>query len=106
MQGTKIQGSIVGKGLFEKFHNVMHEGKTYFISNFEVIDNAKEYRATPHAFRLLFSAATFVREQSVDFPVKHFDFVPLDEIANANESSYPNYFVGWMPLLLAMCLVV
>ena len=92
--GTKIQGSIVGKGLYERFHDLIHEGRTYCITNFEVIDNAKDYKATPHCYRLLFSIATHVKEESTELNVDRHHFIPLAEVAGAEEACYPDYFVG------------
>ena len=53
IQGTKIQASILGKALNEKLNGLLEENKTYFISNFEVKENSKDYKATPHEFKLL-----------------------------------------------------
>lgn len=93
-QGTKIQGSIVGKGLYEKSHDLKHEGRTYCITNFEVIDNAKDYKATPHYYRLLFSASTYVKEESNEVNDEHTNFTPLSDVAGAEETCFPDYFIG------------
>ena len=53
MQGTKIQASILGKALNEKLDGLLQEDKTYFISNFEVKENSKDYKATPHEFKFV-----------------------------------------------------
>ena len=57
-------------------------------------ENSKEYKATPHEFKLLFSASTFFNEQIAEINVNHFHFVPLSDIVKAEESAYPDYLIG------------
>ena len=57
-------------------------------------DNAKDFKATPNHFRLIFSVSTFVSKQMVDLSVNPYHFIPLNEIVNAEESCYPDYFIG------------
>ena len=73
---------------------LLEENKTYFISNFEVKENSKDYKATPHEFKLLFSASTFINEQISEINVNPFHFVPLSDVVKAEESAYPDYLIG------------
>lgn len=102
-QGTKIQATTVGQVLSEKFQNTVQEGKTYCISNFEVIDNAKDYKATPHPFRILFSGSTHVKDCHAEITVGRFQFMPLGEIVKAEESCYKS---NKKPMLQYICLML
>ncbi|XP_028752987.1 uncharacterized protein LOC114712603 [Neltuma alba] len=92
-EGTRIQASIMNKNLFDCFSAMAVEGITYFMANFVVSPNNKEYRATNHAFKLTLGTYTYVKEVLAQIPEYSYHFFPIRDIIKMKESNHVDYLI-------------
>lgn len=94
VQGTKIQGSVVGKAMIEDYKTRVVEGHTYRMANFVVTANEGLYRATNNPFKLLITPRTYVTEREnffIDFPIKLWT---LGDVLRVNKDNNIDYLIG------------
>jgi len=79
----KIQASAK-KHLVPKIRENVQEGSTYEIENVLVTKNDRKYQVTQHRFKLnLIDKTKFFKIDASIIPLNHFDFVPFNEILEA-----------------------
>lgn len=70
------------------------EEKHYFIANFQVTENAGQYKATNHAFKLLFTPNTHVMEQQYDIPQHPYTFMSIVDVLKSRKRNFAEYLIG------------
>ncbi|RHN82124.1 putative nucleic acid-binding protein [Medicago truncatula] len=79
----KIQASAK-KHLVPRIRSNVEEGSTYDIENVLVTKNDPKYQVTQHRFKLnLIDNTKFFKIDAATIPLNHFDFMPFNEILEA-----------------------
>ncbi|XP_028805232.1 replication factor A protein 1-like [Neltuma alba] len=92
-EGTRIQASVSNKSAFKLFEDKALEGRSYFIANFSVVGNTKEYRATKHPFKITLGKHTYVKEREADIPEYSYNFFPISEIIEITDKKSVDYLI-------------
>lgn len=74
--------------------DTLHEGKHYYVANFQVTDNSGSYKATTHAFKLLLSPSTYVMESEYDIPKNPYSFMTIVEVLKSKETQFAEQLIG------------
>ncbi|XP_028797693.1 replication protein A 70 kDa DNA-binding subunit-like [Neltuma alba] len=92
-EGTRIQASVMNKSVFDLYEERPLEGRIYFIANFSVSANSKEYRATNHPYKITLGALTYIQEKNAPIPEYSYNFFPIAEILEVEPKNNIDYLI-------------